>query len=432
MDAFLRGLAPADAHRVVAGSLHIDGAGQVEGKAAVGRIVVGADANALVTAGNDGQVAVLFYDKGNKDITWEKSNAFNAGADFSFWKSKLSGTVEYFNRTTSDMLYNKPVAISNGYTSIPMNIGSMSNYGWEVELNATPVEFKKFRWDVYGNATMVKNKIIKLHPELEGKFISGSTIYEEGQSMYQLYLIKYAGVDPNTGNALYYAKTTMSQEQAKAALKQENAGVEGYEPTTQEIEDRIKYFNEHEAEEYLTADAQTAQSTNRQATGDLLPKVYGGFGTSLEFHGFDLSVQMAYQLGGKLWDYTYQDLMHGGMIADVGSNWHKDIAKAWTPENPNTDVPRLNTQDKFANSSSDRWLISSNYLSINNITLGYTLPKKLTRSLGLNSVRIYGAADNVALFCARKGMDPRQSYTMSTTATYGALRTISGGIKVTF
>ena len=383
--------------------------------------------------GADGSFADgnLLY-KGNKDITWEKSNAFNAGADFSFWKSKLSGTVEYFNRTTSDMLYNKPVAISNGYTSIPMNIGSMSNYGWEVELNATPVEFKKFRWDVYGNATMVKNKIIKLHPELEGKFISGSTIYEEGQSMYQLYLIKYAGVDPNTGNALYYAKTTMSQEQAKAALKKENAGVEGYEPTTQEIEDRIKYFNEHEAEEYLTADAQTAQSTNRQATGDLLPKVYGGFGTSLEFHGFDLSVQFAYQLGGKIWDYTYQDLMHNGDGNNAGMNWHKDIANAWTPENRITDVPRLNMMDTYTNQSSDRWLVSSNYLALNNITLGYTFPKAWLRGMGISSLRIYGVADNLALFAARKGMDPRQSFTMSTTATYGALRTFSAGVKLTF
>ena len=377
---------------------------------------------------SDGQ---LTY-KGNKDITWEKSNSFNTGIDFSLWKSKLSGTVEYFNRTTSDMLYNKPVAISNGYTSIPMNIGSMANSGVEVELNATPVEFKKFRWDVYANATMVKNKIIALHPELEGKFVSGSTIYEEGKSMYQLNLVKYAGVDPNTGKALYYAKTTMSEEQATAALKKENAGVEGYEPTAQEIKDRIEYFNEHEAEVYATDNFQTAQSTNRQATGDLLPKVYGGFGTSLEFHGFDLSVQFAYQLGGKIWDYSYQDLMHNGDGSNAGMNWHKDIANAWTPENRITDVPRLDMMDTYTNQSSDRWLVSSNYLALNNITLGYTFPKAWLRGAGISSLRIYGVADNLALLAARKGMDPRQSFTMSTTATYGALRTFSAGVKLTF
>ena len=170
-----------------------------------------------------------------------------------------------------------------------------------------------------------------------------------------------------------------------------------------------------------------------RSTGDLLPTVYGGFGTSLDFYGFDFSIQFSYQLGGKLWDYTYQDLMHGGSNSNAGYNWHKDIAKAWTAENPNTDVPRLCATENYdAGSSSDRWIVSSNYLSINNITLGYTLPKRIVRNLGIESLRVYGAADNVALFAARKGLDPRQGYVSSTTSTYGALRSISAGVKLTF
>ena len=367
--------------------------------------------------------------KGNKDITWEKSNSFNVGSDFALFGNKLSGTVEYFNRTTSDMLYNKPVANSNGYSSIPMNIGSMANYGWEVELNGNLVDAKKFKWDVYGNATMVKNKIKELHPDLKGKFISGSTIYEEGESMYQLYLVKYAGVDPNTGKALYYAKTQLSEEEAIDRLVNDY-GVEN--PSEEEIAKVIEDFDKNEAEVYATDDAQVAADTYKQATGDLLPKVYGGFGTSLEFHGFDLSVQFAYQLGGKLWDYTYQDLMHGGKSADVGQNWHKDIANAWTPENRITDVPRLNSNDMYANESSDRWLISSNYLSINNITLGYNFPKAWLRGMGITSLRVYGVADNLALLTARKGMDPRKGFSTTSSATYGALRTFSAGVKLTF
>ena len=373
---------------------------------------------------SDGQ---LTY-KGNKDITWEKSNSFNTGVDFSLWKSKLSGTVEYFNRTTSDMLYNKPVAISNGYTSIPMNIGSMANSGWEIELNATPVEFKKFRWDVYANATMVKNKIIALHPELNGKFVSGSTIYEEGKSMYQLNLVKYAGVDPNTGKALYYAAVP-----ADDYLK-ESMGQEAYDKLVEDADKYKKAVEAYEAnpEVYVTDNFQTAQSTYRRPTGDLLPKVYGGFGTSLEFHGFDLSVQFAYQLGGKIWDYSYQDLMHNGDGSNAGMNWHKDIANAWTPENRVTDVPRLDMMDQYTNQSSDRWLISSNYLSVNNITLGYNFPKAWLRGMGISSLRVYGVADNLALLTARKGMDPRKGFSSTSTATYGALRTFSAGVKLTF
>ena len=368
--------------------------------------------------------------KGNKDITWEKSNAFNIGADFSLFKGKIDGTIEYFSRKTSDMLYSKPVANSNGYGSIPMNIGSMTNSGVEIEINATPVETRNFKWNVFANATFVKNEINELHPELNGEYISGTSILREGDSMYQLYLVKYAGVDPNSGLALYYAKTsadnyfkkTMSEEAYKDLTKEGNE--KAYEAA-------VEAYNKN-PEIYATSDWSVANNSYREATGDLMPDVYGGFGTSFEFYGFDFGVQFSYQLGGKIMDSSYQSFMHCGSASDAGSNWHKDIANAWTPENPYTDVPRLNAQDQYTNSTSDRWLISSNYLSINNITLGYTLPKMMTRSLGLSSVRFYAAADNVALFCARKGMDPRQSYTSTTTSTYGALRTISGGIKVTF
>ena len=115
--------------------------------------------------------------KGNKDITWETSKAFNAGVDFSLFQGKLGGTVEYFSRQTSDMLYYKPMAPSNGYTEFPMNIGSMRNSGWEIELNYTPVETNDVKWTINANATFLKNEIVELHPDLKGEMISGSQVY---------------------------------------------------------------------------------------------------------------------------------------------------------------------------------------------------------------------------------------------------------------
>ena len=368
--------------------------------------------------------------KGNPELTWEKSNAYNVGVDFSFNKGRLSGTIEYFGRQTSDMLDYKAVAPSNGYSSIPVNVGSMTNSGVEIELNANIIDKRNFKWNLFGNATFQKNVINELAPEYNGEYISGTTIYREGESRYQYYLPKYAGVDPHTGEALYYAKTAADdyfkktmEADAYAALVAEgneaayNAAVEAYNKNP---------------ERYVTTDYSIASKTGREATGDLAADVYGGFGTSIEFFGFDLSVMFSYQLGGKLYDNTYASMMHGGTSSTAGKNWHNDIANAWTPENRFTDVPRLNYNDKYTNSTSDRWLVSSDYLSLNNITFGYTLPKKAVRALGLNSVRIYGAADNVAVFAARKGMDPRKGTMSTNVSTYGALRTISGGIKVTF
>ena len=331
------------------------------------------------------------FAKGNKDITWETSTSYNVGLEFALFNNRLNGSAEYFARKSSDMLYNKPIAGSMGYTYIPMNVGSMTNSGFELDLSYQIFNRKNFSWDVNFNATFVKNKINELHPDLKGQLIDGSNIYEEGESMYRMYLVKYAGVDEKTGKALYWAK-------------------------------------DKDGKEYATANYSLAQ-TNKAGTDNLMPKVYGGFGTSIEAYGFDASIQLSYQLGGQIYDSGYRFMMAG---KGEGQNWHKDIYNAWTPANTKTDVPRLNAQDSFTNALSDRWLISSNYLSINNITVGYTLPSNLVKKMFIEKLRVYFTADNVGLIAKRKGLDPRQSYTTSTNSLYSPIRTISGGISLTF
>jgi hypothetical protein len=122
----------------------------------------------------------------------------------------------------------------------------------------------------------------------------------------------------------------------------------------------------------------------------------------------------------------------------TGSAWHKDVLKAWTPENPNTDIPRLDGDTQVAQSAVDRFFTSSNYLSINNVTLGYTLPKAWTQKIKINSLRIYVAGENLAVFTARKGVDPRNSFGLGSftmaqgSSSYGAMRAITGGLTLTF
>ena len=332
--------------------------------------------------------------KGNPDITWETSTSYNIGLEFGLLRNRLAGSIEYFGRKSSDMLYFKPVGGLNGYTAIPMNIGSMTNSGVELDFAYTIINTSNFNWNFNANATFVKNKINELHPDLEGELIDGTRIYKEGESMYRMYLADYAGVDPETGVALYWAKDDDGN--------------------------RIK------TEDYLIA------QEHKVATNDLLPSVYGGFGTTLDFYGFDASIQCAYQLGGEIYDAGYRRLMHSGNSSFAGNNWHKDILNAWTPDNTDTDVPRLNSNDRYANSVSNRYITSSDYLSINNITIGYTLPLDLVQSLKIEKLRLYFSADNVALFTSRKGLDPRQSFTTATTARYTPIRTISGGINLVF
>ena len=347
---------------------------------------------------SNGQYAVAFAFKGNKDITWETSHSFNAGFDFELFGNRFNGTVEYFNRRTSNLLYNQPVPISFGYSSIPTNVGSIINQGIELDFNGVLYKNRNVEWTANFNLTHYKNRITDLADDVREEGIKYSNaIYRIGGSLYNAYLPVYAGVNKENGRAQYYVDP-----------------------------DNGDYT--------LTTNYEQAQQSD---LGSTLAKVYGGFGTSLNAYGFDLSVQLSYQLGGKVYDGTYEALMQTGDL--MGQNWHKDILKAWTPENTNTDIPRISTASTDASSQkmSSRFLVSSDYLSINNITLGYTLPKQWTQKLGISGLRLYVTGDNLAVLSCRKGFDPRQylglgSSTGSGNFAYSALRTITGGITLNF
>ena len=349
---------------------------------------------------NDYYAGVLPSSLGNSDISWEKNGNFNAGVDFSFFGGRLSGNVEYFYRKTTDMLSSLPLAPSFGFRSKVSNIGDMRNHGLEAELQGILVKTQDLKWDAYLNVTYQTNKITRLADEsktmtcddVQG-YSSGNYYYGEGESIYTYRLKSYAGVDQETGKALYWKD-----------VKDADGNIIGQEAT----------------DDYSVATYHLHKTA--------MPDVFGGFGTGITYKGFDLSVAFTYQLGGQVYDSDYA----ASMGADAGHIFHVDLQNAWTPEN-HTDIPRLSFDDDYMNSASDRWLTSASYLSLNNINLGYTLPKNLLTSLDIQKVRVYVTADNIWVWSKRQGLDPRQSITGSVTSAYYApMRTISGGITVTF
>lgn len=351
---------------------------------------------------------VLVY-KGNPDLKWEKTNAFDFGVDYAFLGGRLNGAFDFYYRSTSNLLDFKNVAMSNGYTTIPVNVGTIHNYGLEFDVNYDIFKKPDFTWTVSFNGTFQTSKVHKLSPDYaNGQYVTGERILKEGDPLYELYLPHYEGVDPETGLALY------------TGVKADADG----NPVTD--------ANGNYVEE-STTDYNNAYTYNRKKSGDMQPDFYGGLGTQLYWKGFDFSLQTSFQLGGRIYDQGYQDLMaSGGTSFSAGQNWHQDILNAWTPENRYTDVPRVDVSDQYANSSSDRWYKSSDYFSIDNITLGYTLPKTLIRHIGLQSVRVFGSAENLWIFSARQGLDPRIGRIYVSSAWYAARRTISGGIKIVF
>ena len=345
---------------------------------------------------NNGAFATTLGWKGNADLTWETSYNFNAGIDFSFFDERLNGTVEGWRRRTEDQLYMQPVPSSLGYAYLPINVGSVSNAGLDLELRGDVVKSRNVRWGLFFNMTYFKNEILKLAPELNGQMIDGTYIYKEGGSMYNRYLAKFAGVNPENGKSLWYKDELDAEGKATGNMV-----------TTEVYGEATKYD-----------------------LGDCLPKVYGGFGTNLDVYGVDFSVTFNFQGGGRIYDNSYEQLMQGG--DDCGQNWHVDILNAWTPTNTNTNVPALNAQDANVNARSDRFMVSSDYVSFQNISLGYSFPKKWMEKIHLQKIRVYAVADNVAVWAARKGLDPRQGLGGSNGLYYAPMRTISGGINITF
>ena len=375
--------------------------------------------NTYEIVNSGGNPSAVPYRMGNKDITWESQGNFNTGIDFGFWNGRFSGTLEYFYRKTTDMLFSFPLPPSMGYTSYAANVGDMRNQGVELELQGTPIATRDFSWDLRLNLTHYKNKITYLPEErktmecsgVEG-YSSGSYYYGEGISLYTFRMRQYAGVNENGESMWYYD----AEEPRVDAAGQPVMGEDG-----KQVMDKVrKTTTQYDDADYYLC-------------GTALPDLYGGFGTTLNFKGFDLSVDFGYQIGGQVYDGDYAGMMSSPTASSKGTNFHADIFKSWSTANPNSNIPRFQFGDSYSTASSDRFLTDASYLSLNNINFGYTLPLAVTRKAGMDKVRIYFAADNIWVWSKRQGLDPRQSITGSVTNSYYApIRTLSGGLSVTF
>ena len=135
-----------------------------------------------------------------------------------------------------------------------------------------------------------------------------------------------------------------------------------------------------------------------------------------------------------LYDYNYQKLMTPAVDAsDAGYTYHKDILNSWSYNNTSSTVPRFVFGDQYTAMASDRWLTSAKYLNFQSFTVGYSVPKKLVAKLHLSKVRIYAAGENLCFWSARKGLDPRYSFQETESVnTYSPMRTISGGVQLSF
>ncbi|MEO2072169.1 MAG: TonB-dependent receptor [Zunongwangia sp.] len=346
---------------------------------------------------NDGEIAIQLTYLGNPDLSWETNANFNAGFEFAAFENRFTINAEYFSRSVKDMLFNTPLAPSSGNPSFPENVGDMSNRGVEVTLTGELIRSNDFSLGLNINATHYKNEITRLPQE---SIVSSQFRYVEGGSVYDYYVRDYAGVNSENGNAQWY----------KAVLN-ENGDATNVRGEITEDFSEASFFQFDESP---------------------IPDLYGGFGLNLGYKGFDFGIDFAYQIGGTGYDSVYWNLFNAS--GDVGNNLHRDaVTKTWTVDNPNANLPRIDTESlNQYRGLSDLYFTDADYLSLQNISLGYTFSSDIVEVIGLKSLRIYALANNVHLWSKRQGYDPRLSLTGASSNEYSILRTVSGGVNIQF
>ena len=337
---------------------------------------------------NLGESGLHAYRLATPNLSWETNLNTNVGLDFGLWNNRLSGTVEYFERRSKDLLFSKDLVPSSGFSSMDENIGAIKNYGWELQIAGYPIVTKDWKWKLSLNATTYKNKITSLPAD---EMWSGNKKWVKGGSLYDFYLVEWAGVNPENGNPMWY-----------------------------------RYNND--GEKVTTEDYSSTTTSDKVKCGNSLPKWTGGIQSDLSYKDFSLSFLFSYSLGGKIYNGDKLSLMSQG---PTGTSWSVDMLDRWTPENTNTDVPRLTTSPKSSwTNSSDRFLVDRSYLRLKNITFSYNLPKTILNTLTLKDASVFFQAENMLTFTKQQGLDPEQTVGGSTYYRYPAMKTISFGINL--
>lgn len=331
----------------------------------------------------------------NPDLTWEENRNFDIGIDFGFLQNRITGTVDFYKRRTDNLIYPANVSFTTGFSSFTSNVGNLENKGYEVSLSGDVIRNKDLTINLYATYSHNDNKITKLYSNNVPQTLSQFTV---GLPVYNYFLNRWAGINPADGKNLFY--------KADGSL----------------------------TETYLASDAVLLRGKSPQV------KFYGSFGTSISYKDFDLYTQFYYSGGNYIMNYMYQILASDGEgIADQQAveafdYWKKpgDIAK----------YANLNDLSQRTTFDTDKYLQKGDYITLRDITIGYTTPASLAQKLKVvKSLRIYVQGTNLWMGTKFKGLpevgEANGESTLITPGLYNLfaqpqLRALTFGVDVRF
>jgi TonB-linked SusC/RagA family outer membrane protein len=330
----------------------------------------------------------------NPDIRWETTREVNFGTDISLLESRIQASLELYDKTTTDLLLNRPYAATTGFGAITSNIGSMRNRGIELAINTVNLD-GVLKWKTNFNISTNFNKVLSLVDSiplyrgyiLEG--VDGTNIIKEGEPMGSFFGLNFLGVNPATGNAMY-----------------EDINRDG-----------------------LITNADAIVIGNSQ------PKFIGGFTNTLSYGGFDLSVLFNFSVGNKILNLTKANLMTMGK--DILSNQVREALNRWQKPGDITDVPKYEFNNTTNALHSNRFLEDGSYARLKNVSFGYYLPSKITSRFHVQRIKVYVSGTNLWTYTKYSGTDPEVSTLDGSVSAQGIdfntlpqVRTIAGGLTI--
>ena len=318
--------------------------------------------------------AFVLSDLGNDLLVWETIENFDVALEFGLFDNLVEGSLEYYKKNSTELLFDLPQPPSVGINVQPNNIGDMYNSGWELSLTTHILTKNDLIWDIALQASTLKNEITSI-PE---PFINGSKRWAEGRSRYDFHLYRTAGVDPATGDQLYYVYESNDDNESVPVLD-----TNGNMTTTNDWQD-----------------------TQRAYTGDSsVPDLLGSFSNYINYKGFSLNFLITYGIGGSILDNAYADMLSS---SSYGRSQHPDILNAWRNPGDITGVPRLEIGDQtLVQTQSDRFLTDASFWALKNVNISYSLNQNATDLLGVNNLTFSLTGENLFLKSKRKGLDPQ-------------------------
>ncbi|MCR9082918.1 MAG: TonB-dependent receptor, partial [Cyclobacteriaceae bacterium] len=327
------------------------------------------------------------------DLQWESNNTLDFGLDFAF-ANRFSGTIEYFNRESSNLLFEVPLSLTTGLNSRFQNIGTMSNRGIEFNIGGDLVRSGDFRWNANVNVSTFENEFKELPFDEQ---IVGTKKYVVGRSIYDFWLRDWYGVDAETGEGLYRAE---------------------------------EYAEDDPRDRIVNGDTLTTNFQNARFhfAGNAIPDFFGGLTNTFTYKGFSLNILMSFAVGGDIYDGIYAGLMS----ADPdGGALHVDILNRWQQPGDVTDVPKMDvTGAAQTNVASDRWLTDASYLNLRSVNLSYTFPRTLLERWKMRGATVYVAGENLGWLSGRSGMYVSGTFSGTTSNTFTPARTFTLGVNL--